>query len=445
MATISQPGHSVRTRRAWAVAVLVILSGIPVALWAAYGRDLALRFGDMEAAFRSLGQLAGISGLTLFAINLILSARIALIDRMFAGLDFAYRTHHIIGGLSFVFLLAHPLLLAARLLSVSLGDAFALFLPGIDLANTFGQIALLGLMLLLVLTYYVSLRYETWRWSHRFLGVVFLFGLFHAFLAQSDLSSNEPLKWYVLLLSAFAVVSYGYRSVFGRWLVARRSYVLTSLRPLGTQITELHLSPVREPITFQPGQFAFVSFRVAGRLGETHPFTISSAPTSGEVVFSIKALGDYTNALPSLRPGIRAVLEGPYGNLTLHSAKTKRLVWVAGGIGITPFLSMARGLSLVSGYEIDWYHTVKTAPEAIFADELKSLSIGQNVLRFHQVVSERDGVLTAERIRQQHDLQQVEVFLCGPRSMMRALRSQLKQLGFPSSRIHSEEFSLLTQ
>ena len=118
----------------------------------------------------------------------------------------------------------------------------------------------------------------------------------------------------------------------------------------------------------------------------------------------------------------------------------ERQIWIAGGIGVTPFLSMARGLN-GDARAIDFYYCVEHAPEAHFLDELRAIAGERDDFRVVLVPRDTDGFLTAERLaREQEDLGSADVLVCGPPAMIDSLRSQLQASGLARERFHAEEF-----
>src|SRR5476651_1983158 len=120
--------------------------------------DLSTRFDGPVTSMQSIGQVAGIVGLTLFAFNLLLSTRIKLFEDLFGGLNKVFIAHHIIGGVALIALLIHPIFLALRLIPSSMHDAALLLIPTFgNLPVAYGIVALIGMIALLIITYFFSL------------------------------------------------------------------------------------------------------------------------------------------------------------------------------------------------------------------------------------------------------------------------------------------------
>lgn len=150
-------------------------------------------------------------------------------------------------------------------------------------------------------------------------------------------------------------------------------YQVSSVREVGQGFTEICLVPLGRPAAFAPGQFAMLFLE--GKEGwHRHPFTISSSPQDKVLRFAVKALGDGTSELADIvRPGVPAVIGGPFGRFS-HDKGTSTQVWIAGGIGVTPFLSWLRALDAhpLRGRADFFYATASADPH--YAQEVQALA-----------------------------------------------------------------------
>jgi ferredoxin-NADP reductase len=180
----------------------------------------------------------------------------------------------------------------------------------------------------------------------------------------------------------------------------------------------------------------------AGEIGnQFHPFSITSATDEPTLRITVKAIGDYTGTLRRLEEGAEAVVEGPYGAFSNRGLFQPRQIWAAGGIGVTPFLSMARSLHDDDGLPVHFYYCVERAEEAHFLDEFRALSERRAGFEVTVVPRDTDGFLTAERLAKENaDLASTDVLVCGPPAMITSLRSQLEGRGLPQQQFHAEEF-----
>jgi predicted ferric reductase len=414
---------------------LAVLGLVPVLLWVP-ARPLAERFATPSSTLHSLANIAALVGTVGFALALVLGGRLGVVERLFAGLDRMYRAHRALGLLATGLVVLHTLLLA---LSRALGSgrsAWSLFTPGAGWRIFAGVVALAGLLTGLALTLLARLRHETFVRVQRSLGVVFLLASVHVFVVPGTKASSRPLTIYLALLTVLALAAYARRSLLGRLLIRRHRHRLDE------DAVEIVLARDGDGLRFQPGQFVFVRFAALG--GEAHPFSITSAPDEAAVRLVVKALGDHTRALMELPPGGSAELEGPYGTLSHLRLANPRQVWIAGGIGITPFLSMARSLR-GSGHEIDLYYCTAAADQAYFLDELFQVADRNPRVRVIPIRKADLGRLSADDIEgASRGLPDKEILMCGPPVMIHNLTGQLRARGVPRGRIHYEDFSFLS-
>jgi predicted ferric reductase len=408
-------------------------------------KPLEMRFGTTTAWLTSIGQTSALVGLAMFSVSLILIARIPFLEPFFGGLDRIFQAHRHLGVFGFLLMLIHPLALAVRFVPVSVADAARFLLPSLsEFAKTLGIVALLLMMGLIGATLFAHWRYQVLLATHKVLGIAFMLGVIHALLIPSDISGNKVLAVYSIGLALLGISAYLYRTVFKK-VIPKHAYVVKEVRALSHQITEVVLDPVNEPLTFTPGQFVFVSFKNTNVSREVHPFSISSGVHERELRLTIKSLGDWTSDAQHSTAGATVDVEGPFGGFTEERAVTDSEVWVAGGIGITPFLSRARSLAHTgTGKRIDFYYTAQTREELLFIQELTGVAKQHPNVHFIPHVSSEEGFLTASLIQQTSgSLGTKDVFVCGPKGMMDSIIRQCKELGVPSSHIHAEEFSML--
>jgi ferredoxin-NADP reductase/cytochrome c553 len=260
------------------------------------------------------------------------------------------------------------------------------------------------------------------------------------------------------------VAAFVYRSLLGNVLVRWRPYKVTAVNRLDEFVTEIVMDPLAEPLDFAPGQFVFVNFRSLAlseqfrpfdvsvqrqvfsiRAGDVsnqfHPFSITSAPAERTLRITVKAVGDYTRALRGLEEGADAAVEGPYSSFSHRGLPGREQIWLAGGIGVTPFLSMTRSLRYANEPAVDFYYCVEHPEEAHFLDEFREVAARRGDFRVFLVARNEVGFLTAAHLaKESGELATREILICGPPAMIESLRSQLMAHGVPGDRIHAEEF-----
>jgi predicted ferric reductase len=211
-------------------------------------------------------------------------------------------------------------------------------------------------------------------------------------------------------------------------------------------VTELTIR-LKQPHDFAPGQFVFLSALPAahGLTKELHPFSVSAIVNDITFRLSCKQLGDYTRQLARVQLDDQVIIYGPYGTFGARAQHgSQRQIWIAGGIGITPFLSLlrderARDEGLQRQITLFW--TVRNAQDAVYWDEI--MQIPHVTVHLH--VSSVSGAITAGQIIDSvdaQDLTNTTILMCGPVGMMRSLTTQFVARGVPHHRVVTEEFTL---
>jgi len=405
---------------------------------------LSERFQDSASTLHSLANIAALVGTSGFAVNLLLAARLRVVERLFGGLERLYRAHRFVGYGALTLLLSHALLLTfGKAVESGRGSAIELFLPSAGWSVFTGVIALFGMSMAMVLTLLVRLKHETFVYVQRSFGLVFLIASFHVFRVEGTKAYSHGLTIYMGGLSALAIAAFIYRSILAGYLVRTWNYRVTEVNRLDHTVAEIVMLPDSKPMSFESGQFVFVSVihRPVGR--EPHPFTIASSPTDPHVRFVVKALGDYTADLVKLELPASARLEGPYGRFSYRMVANPNQIWIAGGIGVTPFLSMARSFD-AKDHRIDLYYCTEGPNQAHFLDELFEISDHHPNFRVVPIRKVSLGHLTVEDIRGvSFDLPAIDFFICGPPIMINGLKTQLLELDVPSEQIHYADFGFM--
>jgi predicted ferric reductase len=421
---------------------ILTLVFLPLARWVALpGWDF--RFIDLNTTITSFGQMAGLVGVVLFSLVLILGGRFKFLDKYFYGINRAYAFHHKIGAVAFSLLLFHPLFLAVKYINFSLLDAALFLLPSSNLAIDYGLVALVLMMILIGLTFYARMKYQNWKFFHKFMVLVFIFAIGHSFFITSDISRDIILRIYILGLAAVGL-SVGFcQVVFSRSINRNFKYIIKKVISLNNNVMAIEMEPGGRAIKFVPGQFVFVSFTSRGINPEIHPFSISSAPREKTLQLVIKSLGDFTSELKKLQVGEAAVLEGPFGKFSYQNITNRNQIWIAGGVGVTPFVSMAKSLSDPS-FKIDMYYSVANKEEAVLLTDLfKIATVNKNFKIIPWYSSEKSYIDAKAISGLSGGLDNKDILLCGPPVFMKALRKQFIELKISRQRIHWEKFNFI--
>ncbi|MGP3961295.1 ferredoxin reductase family protein [Nonomuraea sp. 3N208] len=383
---------------------------------------------DAVRDFRqSVAELFATTAVILFAAALVLATRARFLEPYFGGLDRMYLAHRRAGRAGFALLAAHVATIP-----------WALASPG---GTPSGLIAFAGISLLAALAI-GPLSYGSWRRSHWLIGVFFAISFAHTLLV--DQVTRTAAVPFAILIGAYAVgiAAFLYTVLLARFGRPRFAYEVQTVRRLTPTTVEVVLCPRgQRRLAFASGQFVFVTFHQYG-LREPHPFTVSSAPADPAIRLAIKASGDYTSRLGlTLRAGCRATIEGGYGMLDCRSGGRHQL-WIAGGIGITPFLSLLRDMPDEEDRQITLFYTVRHAHEVLYWDEIRAHSDAHPGLHVHLNVSSESGTLTTDMVLEVAGRDSIaDVYMCGPLPMLDSFERGFRDAGLPASSIHFERFS----
>ena len=402
---------------------------------------------------------SGSCSLICMALGLLLAARPRVVETSFGGLDRMYQLHKYLGVAALLLFIAHYATvpgapegdaMAASGVSVEGGPAA----PASDGSavrdeeglpiDLFGLVAMIGFTLLIIISLNRKIPYHRWLTTHRFMGLFFAIVSIHVFLVLYDgqdipFLSAPGMALALLLLVGLAAYAYK-QFVYPRR--EKHSFTLAEVNRL-ERATEVVLKPQGRMFSFEPGQFAFITIDAAG-FREAHPFTIASGAREDDLRFAIRVLGDFTRRVrDDLTAGADVDVEGPYGRFNPLEGSPKQ-VWIAGGIGITPFLSVVRTMSPGHGRTVQLYYCVRTAKEALFFSELEQRAASLDGVTITRLDSDAGGRISADLINDDLGgaLGDWSYYCCGPKSMVEGVSDGLKKHGVPGRCIHREEFEL---
>jgi len=403
-----------------------------------------------------LGKNTALMAFVIIILQVVIAARIKWIERAF-GLDILIRYHKHMAVFAAALLVAHPLLLAA-------GGGGLRLLIGLDLPwyIWLGKATLVLVLVNVVVSAFqtkLNVKFEQWRLGHDVVGpLIIVMAFTHSWIVGDDLELGViQALWTTGLVLAAALFLY-HRFIRPSRL-KRRSYEVIDVQPEAENVWTVKMRPPEgEPVySYLPGQFHFVTFyRGRGLPAEEHHWTISSSPAeNGWVSSTIKALGDFTATIGQTKPGDRAAVHGAFGRFSyvLHPEE-KELVFFAGGIGITPLMSMLRHMrDKKDDRSVLLIYANNDESQIIFRKELSEIESGAHPnLSVVHVLKEptehwqgETGLVDREKIKRlSGDGMERKVFyVCGPPPMLNAVVATLKELRVPDRNIRIEIFSFL--
>jgi predicted ferric reductase len=394
-----------------------------------------------------LGSALGIVALSLLALQLVLPARLGPVARPL-GADVAVRLHRHLADVLVAAIAAHVAL-------VVIGDPSNLALfdplgaPWRAQAAIGACVALAALIASSVLRRRLRLAYARWRGLHVTLGIgAVALSVLHAIGVDRYLTS--PAGLLVAALAAVGLLAVLELRVLRPRRLAGRPYLVERVVPeRGGAVTLALRAEGHRGRPFRPGQFAWLKLADAPHALAEHPFSYSSSAGRPErPTFTIKAYDGFTRRVAEMRPGTRVLVDGPHGSFSVRP-HAERFVLIAGGIGITPIISLLRSAAdagdrrpflLVYG-SLRWEQTT-------FREELERLRQRIDLRVVHVLTEPPPGWqgetgLIDVALLERHlppDLRGADVFLCGPPPMLAAAVAGLERLGVAPEHVHAEQF-----
>jgi len=400
---------------------------------------------------REISVMLGFLGLSMMGLQFIPTARLPFLTDVF-DLDWLYAVHHRISVISFFAVLAHPILLFVN-------NPYTLRLLNVFTASRRAQASVAAVLALLVLTVtsvwrkQLEIEYDRWHVVHDVAAILIAaLSLYHVFKVNYYTAVPAQRILWIVLAVVWSVMLL-YARLIRPWAMARRPYRVVKVMPeLGDAWTLLLEPEGHAGMRFLPGQFAWLNVWRSPFAVPHHPFSFaSSAERPEQMGFMIKSVGDWTERIKSLTAGTRVYVDGPYGIFSIDQHDAPGYVFIAGGSGVAPVLSMLetladredrRPLQLFYG---NWgWETV------IYRGQLETLASRLNLDLVHVLESPPDGwdgetgYVTPELL-DRHLLEaraEYVYFICGPIIMIDNVEKALLDLGVPHNQIHAERYDL---
>jgi predicted ferric reductase len=437
-----------------AAAALAVAAGLLlVAYWWAAGGGIG-DLTDWATGLLSAGRLTGLVASDMLLVQVLLMARVPPLERA-VGQDRLARWHRWTGFTSFSLMLGHVALMTWGYAAGDLGAVPGTFwnltvtYPGMLLALA-GTLCLIMVVVTSIRAARRRLRYESWHLLHLYAYLGVGLALPHQLWTGQEFlaSPAATVYWWALWIAAVVAVLVCrvglplYRSL-------RHGLQVTSVRAEDHDVVSVYLAGRdldRLPVT--AGQFLNWRFLTGPGWTRAHPYSLSAAPDGQSLRISVKTLGDGSAVVRSLRPGVRALIEGPHGRLTERPRTRSKLAFIGAGVGVTPLRALAEALPYAPG---DAVLLQRATQRPLFAAELDVLG-RERGLGLRWLPGRRrspdswlgEGAGPADDLTLLRgwvpDIADRDVYLCGPPEWTAAVRRTLAAAGLPTAQLHVENF-----
>jgi predicted ferric reductase len=435
-------------RRAVPAVVLLVIGLGAAAVVGLWWRDTPVIHG-LGATLTGAGQVLGLLSGYGVVILVALMARLPPLERG-VGADRLARWHATGGRYVISLITGHVLGItwgyAVTAHSSVPGEAVTLLASYPDvLMATVAWFLLLGIAVFSVRAARRRLRYETWYYAHLYTYLAIALAFSHQFADGASFVSDLAAR--VAWSSLYAVVGAGilwFRFVTPLLMFARHRFAVAGVRPEAPGIVSVYVTGRNlDALGAEPGQFFRWRFLTRSLAGQSHPYSLSAMPRPDLMRITVKARGDHSESLASLQPGTRVIAEGPYGAFT-PALSIRRVLLIAGGVGITPIRAMFAALPQRMSEGITLIYRASHPRDIVFRQELDAIAADRGAV-VHYIIGSRAELgydpLSADELRVLvPGLHRYEAYVCGPTGMTRAAIAALRANGIRGRRIHHEIF-----
>ncbi|QKV97471.1 ferredoxin reductase family protein [Streptomyces sp. NA02950] len=439
----------IRPRRSPAVPLLVLS-------WAGAGAVLSLWWRNtpnVEGTTQWLtgaGRLSGLLAGYVLALVVLQMARVPALERR-VGSDRVARWHAMSGRYALCLIVAHVGLIVAGYAEqagtglVEQTVTVVTELPDmVDAAIGTGTLVVIGLISAGMVRRRIP--YEVWYYLHLLTyGAVFL-TFWHQLSTGAEFVGDETARtaWYALYGTVTALVVW-YRLLMPLRLNLTHRMRVEAVVPEAPGMVSVLITGRRlHRIGAEAGQFFRWRFLAPGLRWASHPYSLSAPPRPELLRITVKAVGGHSSGLASLKPGTRVWAEGPYGAMTAARRSRGKVLMIAGGAGITPIRALFETLP-GRGDDLTLLYRARSVDDLALWGELKQIA-NERGARLLYAVNGPDGArpeITAERLRSLlPDVEDHDVYLCGPPGLAEHAYEALHEAGVPDRRIHHESFEL---
>ncbi len=298
-----------------------------------------------------------------------------------------------------------------------------------------------------------KVQYKHFRLLHNInaLGAVLVF--WHIML--SNYFADSPLA--AALLVVFFVISFGsylYHKLLRPLVLRRRVWKVVHIQAENEAITTIEFEQVSgKPLTYKAGQFGFFRFISGALKSEEHPFSFSSASNAKNISITVQKEGDFTKRLRSdCALGDLLVCDAPYGSFCIDEAKLMRqtegkkkhaITFIAGGIGVTPFLGILADLARIknnAAKDMVSFHWLSNTYDDAFGKKVQERA--QDLVKMRTYSRSRGTPLCEKDIVADPDYRTRAYYICASSTLTRSIIRMLHSLGISKRNIHYELFAM---
>lgn len=400
---------------------------------------------------RELSVAIGFLAMALLGLQTIPTSRLRFITKAFP-MDTLYVFHHGLSVFTLILAIAHPILLF-------INNPKTLHLLNLFTSPWRARAAVISIlaMLILVVTSVwretLKMKYDGWRWLHDALSFLAIgLALYHMFKVNYYMSlTYQKVLWLTLTGIWLAIILY--IRLVRPIIMLKRPYKVVRVQEERGQSWSLYLEPDgHDGLTFEAGQFAWITTESPFIFRE-NPFSFSTSSESKDktIGFTIKELGDFTSTIKDMSPGDTVYVDGPYGNFSMDEHRCKDIVYIAGGIGSAPVMSMLRTF-VDRGCEkqFTFFYGNPTWESIIYLEELTEIETKLKLKMVHVLEKPpgdwqgEEGFITAEVLKRHlpENYKDCTYFMCGPLPMIKAVQGALHAVEVPARKIHTEQYEM---
>ncbi len=422
---------------------------VVVGLWLRHGGlgTLDQPGGSLMAA----GQLTALVGTYAVLVQLLLMSRIGWLER-YIGFDRLAVWHRWTGFAAVTLLSAHVVCTtlgyaasSGQSIPTQIGD-FVEHYPDVLMAIV-GFALFLAIAVTSVRLARQRLSREAWYALHLYAYLAVALSFAHQLAVGSDFVDDPVARfWWVALYVAVGLAILAWRVGRPIWFNLHHRLRVEAVRPEADGVTSVYVSGNDlAGVAARPGQFFLWRFLTGTGWARAHPYSLSAVPKDRFLRITVKDVGDDSHRVQALRPGVRVFAEGPYGTFTADRRTCRRVVLIAGGIGITPIRALVASLPAEPG-DVTLLYRAAYPADVVFGNELASLA-GRTGIELHVLVGPEVGDDRTDRLGVPAlralvpDIAHRDVYVCGPPAMVDAVRRRLDILRVPHGRVHFERFA----